>query len=79
MNQGNLTLLKAQEVITGNILLLLKYQKQATTAALNGEFVLRSYAVTYCLEKFVEAPSVTLIVGRKNSPIKNKVLDREFY
>ena len=65
MNQGNLTLLKAQEVITGNILLLLKYQKQATTAALNGEFVLRSYAVTYCLEKFVEAPSVTLYCRSK--------------
>ena len=64
MNQGNLTLLKAQEVITGNILLL-KYQKQATTAALNGEFVLRSYAVTYCLEKFVEAPSVTLYCRSK--------------
>ena len=65
MNQGNLTLLKAQEVITGNILLLLKYQKQATTAALNGEFVLRSYAVTYCLEKFVEVPSVTLYCRSK--------------
>ena len=66
MNKGNLTLLKAQEVIIGNILLLLKYQKQATTAALNGEFVLRSYAVTYCLEKFVEAPSVTLYCRSKN-------------
>ena len=65
MNKGNLTLLKAQEVIIGNILLLLKYQKQATTAALNGEFVLRSYAVTYCLEKFVEAPSVTLYCRSK--------------
>ena len=40
-----LTLLKGSVVITENILLL-KYQKQATTAALNGEFV--------------EAPSVTL-------------------
>ena len=45
-----LTLLKGSVVITENILLL-KYQKQATTAALNGEFVEAPSVTLYCYSK----------------------------
>ena len=58
-----LSLSKARGVITENILLL-KYQKQAITAALNGYYNSSnikkkySYVVTYCLEKIVDIPNV---------------------
>ena len=55
--EETLILLKVRGVITEN--LLLKYQKQAITSALNGEYALMLLP-TYCLKKIADVPSVAL-------------------
>ena len=79
-----LSLSKARVVITENILLL-KYQKQAITAALNvqyNQWNIKSNILMFlptALRKLWIYQMLTFIVSRDISPIWNKVLDREFY
>ena len=79
-----LSLSKARGVITENILLL-KYQKQAITAALNvqyNQWNIRNNILMLlptALRKLWIYQMLTFIVSRDISPIWNKVLDREFY
>ena len=79
-----LSLSKARVVITENILLL-KYQKQAITAALNVQYNQWNIKnnilmlLPTALRKLWIYQMLTFIVSRDISPIWNKVLDREFY
>ena len=79
-----LSLSKARGVITENILLL-KYQKQAITAALNVQYSQWNIKnnilmlLPTALRKLWIYQMLTFIVSRDISPIWNKVLDREFY
>ena len=79
-----LSLPKARGVITENILLL-KYQKQAITAALNVQYNQWNIKnnilmlLPTALRKLWIYQMLTFIVSRDISPIWNKVLDREFY
>ena len=79
-----LSLSKARVVITENILLL-KYQKQAITAALNVQYNQWNIKnnilmlLPTALRKLWIYQMLTFIVSRNISPIWNKVLDREFY
>ena len=82
--KGKLSLSKARGVITENILLL-KYQKQAITAALNVQYNQWNIKnnilmlLPTALRKLWIYQMLTFIVSRDISPIWNKVLDREFY
>ena len=67
---------KAREVITENVILL-KYQEQAITAAVNGKDALMLLSAG--LEKSWIHQVLPFIVSRNTLPIRSKFPDREFY
>ena len=71
-----LLLSKVRVVVTENILLF-KYQKQASIAALNEKDVL--ILLPNALKKSWIYQVLPFIVSRDTSPIENKVPDRKFY
>ena len=78
------SLSKARGVITETILLL-KYQKQAITVSLNGQYNQANIKnntlilIPTDLRKSWIYRMLSVIVGWDISPIRNKVPDREFY
>ena len=71
-----LLLSNVREVITENVLLL-KYQKQAITAALNGKHAL--VLLLTALRKLWIYHMLPFIIGRDTSLIRNKFANRETY